>query len=53
MPETADRIESLFAATVALAPEELGAYLARECSSDPALQRGIDHADEGAEGNYR
>ena len=39
MPETADRTESLFAAAVALAPEERGAYLERECSGDPALLR--------------
>ncbi len=38
MPETADRTESLFAAAVALAPEERGAYLERECSGDPALR---------------
>ena len=39
MPETADRTESLFAAAVALPPEERGAYLERECSGDPALRR--------------
>ncbi len=38
MPETADRIESLFAAAVALPPEERGAYLERECAGDPALR---------------
>ncbi len=38
MPETADRTESLFAAAVAMAPEERGAYLERECSGDPALR---------------
>ncbi len=38
MPDTADRIESLFAAAVALQPEERGAYLERECSGDPALR---------------
>ena len=38
MPETADRIESLFAAAVALAPEERGAYLERKCSGDAALR---------------
>ncbi len=38
MPETADRIESLFAGAVAQAPEERDAYLERECSGDPALR---------------
>ena len=38
MPETADRTESLFAAAVALPPEEREAYLGRECSGDPALR---------------
>ncbi len=38
MPETADRIESLFAGAVALPPEERGAYLERECCGDPALR---------------
>jgi eukaryotic-like serine/threonine-protein kinase len=38
MSETADRIESLFASAVALAPEERGAYLERECSGDPTLR---------------
>ncbi len=38
MPETADRIESLFAGAVALPPEERGAYLERECSGDDALR---------------
>ena len=38
MPETADRTESLFAAAVAMAPEERGAYLGRECSGDPDLR---------------
>jgi eukaryotic-like serine/threonine-protein kinase len=38
MPETADRIESLFAAAVALAAEERGAYLERECAGDAALR---------------
>ena len=38
MPETADRTESLFAAAVALEPEERGAYLERECAGDPALR---------------
>ena len=37
MPEPADRIESLFAAAVALPPGEREAYLERECSGDPAL----------------
>ncbi len=40
MAETADRIESLFAAAAALPPEERGAYLDRECPGDPVqLQR--------------
>ena len=34
MPETADRIESLFAAAVAMPPEERDAYLERECAGD-------------------
>ena len=38
MPETADRTESLFAAAVALPPEEREAYLERECAGDPALR---------------
>ncbi len=38
MPETADRIESLFAAAVALPAEQRDAYLERECSGDPALR---------------
>ena len=38
MSETADRTESLFAAAVALPPEERGAYLERECAGDPALR---------------
>ncbi len=41
MPETADRIESLFAAAVALLPEERGAYLERECSGDPTLRERV------------
>jgi serine/threonine protein kinase/tetratricopeptide (TPR) repeat protein len=36
--ETADRTESLFAAAVALPPDERGAYLQRECPGDPALR---------------
>ena len=36
MAETADRTESIFAAAVALPPEERRAYLERECSGDPA-----------------
>jgi hypothetical protein len=35
MPETADRIESIFAAAVALLPEERESYLARNA---PATQ---------------
>ena len=38
MPETADRVESLFAAAVALPPEERGVFLERECAGDPALR---------------
>ena len=38
MSETADRIESLFAAAVALAPKERDAYLERECSNEPAVR---------------
>ncbi len=38
MAETADRTESLFAAAVALPPEERGAYLERECSGDAPLR---------------
>ena len=38
MAETADRTESLFAAAVALEPEERDAYLERECPDDPALR---------------
>jgi eukaryotic-like serine/threonine-protein kinase len=38
MPETADRTESLFAAAEALAAEERGAYLERECAGDPDLR---------------
>src|SRR5580658_7905701 len=38
MPETAGRTESLFAAAVALPPEERGAYLERECAGDPSLR---------------
>jgi serine/threonine protein kinase/tetratricopeptide (TPR) repeat protein len=38
MAETADRVESLFAAAVALRPEERGAYLERECSGESALR---------------
>ncbi len=38
MPETADRTGSLFAAAVAMTPQERGAYLERECSGDPALR---------------
>ena len=38
MPETADRIESLFAAAVALPAEERDAYLERECSGEHALR---------------
>ena len=53
MPETAERIESLFAAASALPPEERGAYLERECSAEPAvldrllaLLRAHDRADQ-------
>ena len=35
MPETADRTESLFAAAVALQPEERESYLQSECPGDP------------------
>lgn len=35
MPETADRIESLFAAALALPPGEREAYLERECCRSP------------------
>ena len=38
MPETADRTESLFAAAVALTPDERAAYLERECAGDSALR---------------
>ena len=38
MPETADRTESLFAAAVALPPEEREAFLERECPGDAALR---------------
>jgi eukaryotic-like serine/threonine-protein kinase len=38
MPEIADRIESLFAAVVALAPQERAVYLERECAGDAALR---------------
>ena len=38
MPETADRIESLFAAAVALPPEERDVFLDRECPGDAALR---------------
>ncbi len=38
MPETADRIESLFAAHVALPPEERGAHVERVCPGGPALR---------------
>ncbi len=41
MPETADRIESLFAGAVALPHEERGAYLERECSGDPAVRERV------------
>ncbi len=41
MPETADRIESLFAGAVALPPEERGAYLERECAGDPTLRERV------------
>jgi tetratricopeptide (TPR) repeat protein len=41
MAETADRTESLFAAAVALAPEERGAFLERECAGDPALREQV------------
>ena len=40
MPETADRTESLFAAAVALPPDERDAYLERECGGDPACATG-------------
>ncbi len=37
MPETPDRIESLFAVAVSLPSGERSAYLEKECSGDPAL----------------
>ena len=39
MPETADRTESLFAAAVALPPEERESYLERECAGDAGPAR--------------
>ena len=38
MSDTADRTEPLFAAAVALPPEERGAYLEKECAGEPALR---------------
>ena len=38
MAEIADRTESLFAAAVALPPEERASYLERECSGEPDLR---------------
>jgi eukaryotic-like serine/threonine-protein kinase len=38
MPETADRIESLFAAAISLPPGERGEYLEKECTGDSALR---------------
>jgi eukaryotic-like serine/threonine-protein kinase len=38
MSETLDRTESLFAAALALSPDERDAFLERECAGDPALR---------------
>src|SRR5215467_10121420 len=43
MAETPDRIESLFAAAVALSdPDERAAFLEQTCSGSPALRRQVE-----------